>query len=203
MVIPNLVRQALDGAPMTVFGDGSQTRSFVYVGDTVRALVGLMNEPRAVGEVFNVGNDHEISIHDLAETIKRITRSSSEIITVPYEEAYEEGFEDIQTLKAFVPQVIVEDRDEEKIRVFWKKRVVGENKGLYMLDAIARGDLLGESIPGDRLVFLIESAILRMLSELVWLPRNTKMEVAKKILLPLIRDPQYHDRVRVYLPIST
>ena len=95
MVIPNLVRQVLDGDPITVFGDGSQTRSFVYVGDAVRALVGLMNEPRAIGQVFNVGNDTEVSIRNLAETVKRITRSSSEIITVPYEEAYEEGFEDM------------------------------------------------------------------------------------------------------------
>ena len=95
MVIPNLVRQALDGEPITVFGDGRQTRSFAYVGDVVRALIGLMNEPRAVGEVFNIGNDQEISIRNLAEAVRRLTQSSSDIITVPYEEAYEAGFEDM------------------------------------------------------------------------------------------------------------
>ena len=95
MVIPTFVQQALNAEPITVFGDGTQTRSFAYVGDVVRALIGLMNEPRAVGKVFNVGTDQEISIHDLAKTVKRLTRSSSDIITVPYEEAYEAGFEDM------------------------------------------------------------------------------------------------------------
>ena len=61
----------------------------------VRALAGLLNEPRAVGEVFNVGNDQEISIRDLAETVKRVTRSPSDIVTVPYDEAYQAGFEDM------------------------------------------------------------------------------------------------------------
>ena len=95
MVIPNFVRQALNGEPITVFGDGTQTRSFVYVGDTVQALAGLMNEPKAIGEVFNIGNDQEVSIRYLAQEVKRITQSSSEIVTVPYEEAYETGFEDM------------------------------------------------------------------------------------------------------------
>lgn len=95
MVIPNFVQQAIDGQPITVFGDGLQTRSFAYVGDVVRALVGLMTEPTAVGEVFNVGNDREISIRELAETVKRLTGSRSEITTTPYAEAYEAGFEDM------------------------------------------------------------------------------------------------------------
>lgn len=119
MVIPTLVCQALDGKPITVFGDGTQTRSFAYVGDVVRALVGLMNEPHAVGEVFNVGNDREISIRDLAKAVKRITQSPSEIVTVPYEQAYEAGFEDmprrvpdlqkVKTLLDWSPNVDLEE----------------------------------------------------------------------------------------------
>jgi nucleoside-diphosphate-sugar epimerase len=95
MVVPNLVRQALSGAPITVFGDGTQSRSFTYVGDVVRAMVALINEPRAVGQVFNVGNGNEISIGDLALRIKQMTGSSSPIVKIPYEQAYEAGFEDM------------------------------------------------------------------------------------------------------------
>jgi UDP-glucose 4-epimerase len=95
MVIPSLVRQALAGEPITVFGDGTQSRSFTYVGDVVRAMVGLINEPRAVGQVFNIGNGHEITIGDLAVKIKSMTGSQSEIVTIPYDQAYEAGFEDM------------------------------------------------------------------------------------------------------------
>ena len=95
MVVPNFVRQALSGGPITVFGDGSQTRCFGYVGDVVEALVGLAKEPKAVGEVFNIGSDEEISIGALAARIKRLTNSSAEIVKIPYEEAYEPGFEDM------------------------------------------------------------------------------------------------------------
>jgi len=95
MVVPNFVRQALSGEPITVFGDGSQTRCFGYVGDVVQALIGLAKEPKAVGDVFNVGNDEEISIEELAEKVKRLTNSSAEIVKIPYEEAYEAGFEDM------------------------------------------------------------------------------------------------------------
>ena len=95
MVIPTLVRQALAGQPITVFGDGSQSRSFTYVGDVVRAMVALIDEPRAVGQVFNIGNGSEITIGDLAEKIKVMTDSRSSIRRVPYEQAYEAGFEDM------------------------------------------------------------------------------------------------------------
>ena len=95
MVLPTFVRQALADEPLTVFGDGSQTRSFVDVGDVVRALAGLLEHPRAVGEVFNVGNPEETSIHALAELVKEISGSASAIVTVPYDEAYESGFEDM------------------------------------------------------------------------------------------------------------
>ena len=95
MVIPNFVRQALAGQPITVFGDGSQRRSFTYVGDVVDGLARLMRHPDAVGEVFNIGNGEEITIRALAERVKAATRSSSDIVTIPYDQAYEAGFEDM------------------------------------------------------------------------------------------------------------
>jgi UDP-glucose 4-epimerase len=124
MVIPNFVRQALAGHPITVFGDGTQSRSFTYVGDVVTAMVALIDEPRAIGQVFNIGNGHEITIRELAEKVKKMTGSSSEIVTVPYDRAYEAGFEDmprrvpditrIQTLVGYRPTV---DLDETLTRV--------------------------------------------------------------------------------------
>jgi UDP-glucose 4-epimerase len=95
MVIPTFVRQALAGQPITVFGDGTQSRSFTYVGDVVGALVALLTEPRAIGQVFNIGNGEEISIRALAERIRTLARSASDIVTIPYEQAYEAGFEDM------------------------------------------------------------------------------------------------------------
>jgi UDP-glucose 4-epimerase len=95
MVVPNFVRQALAGEPITVFGDGTQSRSFTYVGDVVRAMVALINEPRAVGQVFNIGNGKEISMAALALKIKELTASRSEIVRIPYDQAYEAGFEDM------------------------------------------------------------------------------------------------------------
>src|SRR5437016_1847875 len=95
MVIPNFVRQALTGAPITVHGDGRQRRAFGYVGDVVNGLVKLVQEPRAVGEVFNIGNTQEISIVDLATRVKLLTDSPSDIMFIPYDQAYEAGFEDM------------------------------------------------------------------------------------------------------------
>ncbi len=95
MVIPTFVQQALTGQPITVHGDGQQTRSFTYVGDVVGALARLMEAPGAIGQVFNIGNPEEISILALAERIKAMTGSSSEIVLIPYDEAYEAGFEDM------------------------------------------------------------------------------------------------------------
>jgi len=95
MVLPTFVRQALAGHPITVFGDGKQTRSFTYVGDVVDALVRLAAEPRAVGGVFNVGNTDEVSIRELAERVRTLCGSQSTIQYVPYDEAYETGFEDM------------------------------------------------------------------------------------------------------------
>jgi UDP-glucose 4-epimerase len=95
MVIPTFVKQALAGRPITVYGDGKQSRCFGYVGDVVGALVKLMDHPDAVGQVFNIGSNVEISIVELAERVKQITHSDSEIVFVPYDQAYEEGFEDM------------------------------------------------------------------------------------------------------------
>jgi len=95
MVVPTFVGQALEGRPLTVYGDGTQSRSFTFVGDVVRALVALADEPRAVGQVFNIGNGHEITIRALAERVKALTGSASPIVTIPYDQAYEAGFEDM------------------------------------------------------------------------------------------------------------
>jgi UDP-glucose 4-epimerase len=95
MVVPNFVRQALAGQPITVFGDGTQSRSFTYVGDVVDALMRLSNDRRAIGEVFNIGNMGEITIADLAARVKAMTGSCSPIQYVPYDQAYEAGFEDM------------------------------------------------------------------------------------------------------------
>lgn len=96
MVLPRFARQALREEPITVYGDGSQRRSFTWVGDTVNALVGLSEHPKAVGGVFNVGHFKDVSILDLAKLVKEISGSKSEIVFIPYEDAYEEGFEDMQ-----------------------------------------------------------------------------------------------------------
>jgi UDP-glucose 4-epimerase len=95
MVVPTFIKQALTGRPITIHGDGTQSRCFTHVSDVVGALVGLMDHPGAVGEVFNVGSSEEISIQTLAERVKELTGSSSEIVHVPYEQAYGEGFEDM------------------------------------------------------------------------------------------------------------
>jgi UDP-glucose 4-epimerase len=95
MVIPNFVQQALAGKPITVFGDGSQSRSFTHVADIVGALLKLVNEPKAVGQVINLGNIQEITIQQLAERVRTLSGSTSSITLVPYDEAYESGFEDM------------------------------------------------------------------------------------------------------------
>jgi UDP-glucose 4-epimerase len=95
MVIPNFVRQALAGEPITVFGDGTQTRSFGHVADVVGALLKLVAEPRAIGQVINIGNIEEISMLALAERVRDMAGSKSPIKLIPYSEAYESGFEDM------------------------------------------------------------------------------------------------------------
>jgi UDP-glucose 4-epimerase len=96
MVIPRFVEQALKGKDITVYGDGTQTRCFLYVKDVARAMVKLMETPEAVGQVFNLGSQQEVSIHELARKVVEMAGSSSRVVFVPYDEAYEEGFEDMQ-----------------------------------------------------------------------------------------------------------
>jgi len=95
MVIPSFVRQAVEGSPITVYGDGNQSRCFTYVGDVVKALMALADHPGAVGEVFNIGGGREITINELARLVKEMAGSESEIVHVPYDRAYEKGFEDM------------------------------------------------------------------------------------------------------------
>ncbi len=119
MVIPTFVRQALANQPITVFGDGTQSRSFTYVGDVVSGVLALVKTPKAVGEVFNIGNGQEISMRALADQIKSMTGSSSEIVLIPYDQAYEAGFEDmprrvpdltkIKALVGYQPRVHLEE----------------------------------------------------------------------------------------------
>ncbi len=119
MVLPTFVQQALLGQQITVYGNGKQSRSFSFVKDVVRALIGLANHPDAVGQVFNIGNDKEITIEALARLIKKKTGSSSEIVYIPYDQAYEEGFEDmlrrvpditkIRRLIGFEPRIEIEE----------------------------------------------------------------------------------------------
>ncbi len=96
MVLPRFVRAALRDVPLRVYGDGQQTRCFCYVGDTVRALIALLDHPDAIGKIFNVGNPQEVSILELAQRVVRLANSSSPIVLVPYEHAYEAGFEDMR-----------------------------------------------------------------------------------------------------------
>jgi UDP-glucose 4-epimerase len=96
MVVPNFVKQAVLGHPLTVYGDGKQSRCFTYVTDVIDALVKLAEHKDAVGQVFNIGNDkEEVTILELAQRVKQRTKTNSEIVFVPYDQAYEEGFEDM------------------------------------------------------------------------------------------------------------
>jgi UDP-glucose 4-epimerase len=129
MVIPNFVKQALLGHPITVYGDGTQSRCFTYVGDVVAALISLVEHEGAVGQVFNVGNDsREISILELAQKVKERTKSASEIKIVPYDQAYEAGFEDmprrvpdltkIRALTGYQPKVDLDEILDHVIAYF-------------------------------------------------------------------------------------
>ena len=133
MVIPNFVKQALLGHPLTVHGDGSQRRCFTYVSDVVGALVALADNVAAEGQVFNVGNDREeVTILDLARRVQQRTKSRSEIVMVPYDQAYESGFEDmprrvpdlsrIRGLIGYEPQVHLDEILDRVIDYFTSDR---------------------------------------------------------------------------------
>jgi len=118
MVIPTFVKQALLGHPITVYGDGKQSRCFAYVKDVVREIIELSHHPDAVGEIFNSGSTEEITIEELAKLVKKLAKSDSEIVYIPYDDAYEEGFEDmrkrvpdiskIQKLTGYKPTINIE-----------------------------------------------------------------------------------------------
>jgi nucleoside-diphosphate-sugar epimerase len=132
MVVPRFIGQALAGEDVTVYGSGSQTRSFTYVEDVVTWLVHLAQDDRAVGEIFNLGNPNEISISDLAARVLRLTGSSSKIRNIPYDEAYESGFEDmgrrdpdirkVVALTGYSPQVDVDTSLRRTIDWFRDRR---------------------------------------------------------------------------------
>ncbi|NQT46150.1 MAG: GDP-mannose 4,6-dehydratase [Candidatus Omnitrophica bacterium] len=96
MVIPNFIQDALLDKPITVYGDGDQSRSFTYVGDVVDAVIKLMSHPDAVGNIFNIGSEEEITINELASKVKEMAASKSAITHIPYEEVYGKGFEDMR-----------------------------------------------------------------------------------------------------------
>jgi UDP-glucose 4-epimerase len=131
MVIPNFVRQALAGEPITVFGDGTQSRAFTHVTDVVDALIKLVDEPRSVGQVINIGTTQEVTISALAERIKQLTGSSSSIKIIPYDQAYESGFEDmprrlpdltkIEGLIGYAPRHSLDDILNQVIDYFRRK----------------------------------------------------------------------------------
>jgi UDP-glucose 4-epimerase len=131
MVIPNFVRQALAGEPITVFGDGTQTRSFTHVADVVDALLRLVAEPGAIGQVINLGNTEEVTIRALAERVRTLAGSSSPIKNVPYDEAYQSGFEDMprrvpdltkaRTMIGYVPRFGLDDILVQVIEHFQRK----------------------------------------------------------------------------------
>jgi UDP-glucose 4-epimerase len=136
MVVPTFVRQALQDEPITVFGDGTQQRSFTYVGDVVDALLKLMVSPAAIGQVFNVGNTEEVTIRSLAERIKASTGSRSDIVLIPYDQAYEAGFEDmprrvpdltkIHQAIGYVPRVMLDEIIERVVEE--KRAYAGTNR---------------------------------------------------------------------------
>jgi UDP-glucose 4-epimerase len=131
MVIPNFVRQALAGEPITVFGDGSQSRAFTHVSDVVGALVKLIAEPKAIGQVVNIGTTEEVTIRALAERVRALSGSQSAIKLVPYDEAYESGFEDmprrlpdltkVEKLIGYKPMHTLDDILGQVIEYFRKK----------------------------------------------------------------------------------
>jgi UDP-glucose 4-epimerase len=96
MVLPNFVQRALSGEPLTIYGDGSQTRSFTWIGDVVSALLRIVDEPRTIGEIFNIGNDHEVSIAELAMRVQQNVGASPDVHFVPHADVFGADFEDMQ-----------------------------------------------------------------------------------------------------------
>jgi UDP-glucose 4-epimerase len=144
MVLPNFVKSALDHTPITIFGSGKQSRCFCDVRDTVESLIRLMDTDRAVGEVVNVGNTEEITIEDLAHKVKDRTRSTSPIEYIPYDKAYEPGFEDMMrrvpsveklyALTGFRPQTPLNEIVDRVTSFFQQK---DESRGVHKVAALS------------------------------------------------------------------
>jgi UDP-glucose 4-epimerase len=142
MVVPRFIGQALSQQDVTVYGTGEQTRSFTYVDDVVEWLIRLSHDDRAVGEIYNLGNPHEITITDLAQRILRLTASSSRIRYVPYDQAYESGFEDmgrrdpdiskVTALTGYRPQVGVDEALERTIEWCRERRLEEQQRTLKL-----------------------------------------------------------------------
>jgi UDP-glucose 4-epimerase len=147
MVVPRFLRQALSGADITVYGDGEQSRCFCDVRDVVPAIIQLAAEPEAEGRVFNIGNQAEITILDLARKVKEMTGSQSAIILVPYEQATEQGFED---MRRRVPDI---SRVRELLG--WEPRIALERSIADIITYLEReglGDLISERPVNERVV---------------------------------------------------
>jgi UDP-glucose 4-epimerase len=135
MVLPNFVRQALDGKPITIFGTGQQSRCFCDVRDTIEALQRLLATDKAIGEVVNIGTDEEVTIDGLAQLVKQRTNSESSITHIPYDQAYEPGFEDmlrrvpslekLQKLTGFRPATPLSEIVDRVVAHFQKGSEVG------------------------------------------------------------------------------
>jgi UDP-glucose 4-epimerase len=138
MVLPRFVRSALLREPLTVYGDGTQTRCFTYVGDVIEALIGLAEKDEAVGEVFNIGSSQEVSIRELAERVIGLTGSDSEIKYISYEEAYGSGFED---MKRRIPDI-------SKIRdlIGWTPKVDLDELLMIVINYYRSRQVLSESV---------------------------------------------------------
>ncbi len=115
MVVPTFIRQALFGLPITVYGNGTQTRCFTYVKDLVDTVIKFPKKEKCVGEIYNIGSQDEISIKELAEKIKKKTHSKSEIVYIPYEKAYEQGFEDMTKRRPDISKIKKEVGFEPKV----------------------------------------------------------------------------------------
>ena len=136
MVLPNFVQQALAGDPITVFGDGKQSRCFCHVKDSIEGVLRLVATPAAIGEVVNVGNTREISIEDLARLVKQRAQSESPVIHIPYDQAYEPGFEDmprrvpalgkLQRLTGFTPATDLTEIVDSVIAYFRERQEAGK-----------------------------------------------------------------------------
>jgi UDP-glucose 4-epimerase len=160
MVLPNFVRQALDGAPITVYGTGKQSRCFCDVRDAVEALLRLAATDKAVGEVVNVGNDHEVTIEGLALLVKERTSSSSPIEFIPYDQAYEPGFEDmfrrvpclekLELLTGFRPRTPLPEIVDRVVSYVGNKRAGITPRMLDVPTARNDGEMLPEQVRSRR-----------------------------------------------------